>query len=231
VPEDFEEKVRGAYPVEEKQRGPNRVTREKVLENARAYLNAKWTLRKENYERTDIPSNCAPAAKQMWLRPKHLIGRIGEEIEGITYKWGGYQSLPSILDKLEKGYIAGDICTCRKSSLGYCITEHTVGVDCSGFVSRITEQNNYYTTTSIAKIAEPVKNWRDVKPGCVVNFAGRHVRAIVGIRGIGEGETGPVIVDTIESAVSCGGVCEASYTVEQLRNYKAYCFKNVVDGP
>ena len=208
VDAEFETRVRGAYlddqpPVT---RGPGKgISRERILANARRYLQLDWTLGPRNYSHGKIPSKCAPPDAQ-WRRPRHLNGQVDRKIRAVPYKWGGYDSLSRFAARLKAGDLAGDICTCRQNRYGYCITPKATGVDCSGFVSRTLEER-YHTTSSLGKITQRLPGFRDLRPGDILNRAGRHVRLFVGFA-----DKGPLVVNTIESSVSCGGVCAASYT-------------------
>lgn len=219
VDEAFQATVRSAYAddIPPKTRGLG-ISRDRILENARRYLHLDWTLRPENYSKSGAQSRCDPPGAK-WRRPPYLEGKTNQTIRAVPYKWGGYDSLTRFQDRLGQGYLAGDICTCRKNEYGYCITGDTTGVDCSGFVSRVLEEN-YYTTSRMHEITKPLPSFQDLKPGDILNRAGRHVRLFVGFS-----EEGPLVLNTIESAVSCGGVCATSYKVSQLSGYKPLRYK------
>jgi cell wall-associated NlpC family hydrolase len=213
APEGFEDAVRKAYPEPERKRRSSGITRQRILENAESYLSVEWLLRPENDTVAGVPSECLPPQGRIWQRPDRLEAGANLQVAAVPYKWGGYDSLPGFVAKLEQGYLAGDICTCRDSSYDYCITGNSTGVDCSGFVSRTWEEG-YYTTSSLDKIADPLSDWRTLRAGDIVNRPGSHVRLVTGIS-----EEGPLIIHTIESAKSRGGVCRASYRVSQLQKY------------
>ncbi|MBK8906973.1 MAG: hypothetical protein IPM60_03450 [Rhodospirillales bacterium] len=221
VPEGFEETVRGAYPDQERPRG--QITRDEIIRNAESYLNAAWVLDRPNYEAPGVANRCAPSDGQKWQRPDRQNGRAADRMTSVPYKWGGYDSLNGFLGKLEQGYLAGDVCTCRNADLGYCITGESAGVDCSGFVSRSLGES-YYTTSSMSKITKQLADWRDLRPGDILNRAGRHVRLVTGIS-----TEGPLIIETIEASKANGSVHRASYRTSALRNYKPLRYIGVVD--
>lgn len=218
----FEGFVRGLYPDDAPLATRGTIRRARILENARGYLELSWRLAPSNYERGATPSRCDPPGSK-WRRPTRLDGKVSQQVRALPYRWGGYESLQGFQDKLERGFLAGDVCTCRDSALGYCITPEATGVDCSGFVSRTLEEK-YYTTSSLHKITNPLPSLRDLKPGDILNRAGNHVRLFVGFA-----EGGPLAVKTIESAVSCGGICAATYTVSQLAKYVPLRYRYVED--
>ena len=192
VPEGFEDAVRKAYPEPERMRRSAGITRQEILENAESYLSGDWLLSQKNYAVAGVPSECIPPLGRIWQRPDRLEGGIGLRITAVPYKWGGYDLLPGFLEKLEQGYLAGDICTCRDERYNYCITDNSTGVDCSGFVSRAWDEG-YYTTSSLDKIADPLSDWQTLRAGDIVNRPGSHVRLVTGIS-----EEGPLIIRTIE---------------------------------
>ena len=218
----FEGFVRGLYADETPPLARGPISRDRILENARRYLDLTWTLAPNNYERGGIPSRCNPPGSN-WRRPTRLDGKVGQPVRALPYRWGGYESAEGFLDKIERGFLAGDICTCRDRALSYCITPEATGLDCSGFVSRTLDEK-YYTTSTLHKITDPLPSLRDLKPGDILNRAGNHVRLFVGFA-----EGGPLAVKTLESAVSCGGICAATYTVSQLAKYVPLRYRYVED--
>jgi hypothetical protein len=219
VDEDFAAAVREASKDEPYEGARGRITREQILKNAYAYLNLEWRVTPENYGKSS-DNNCS--APRNWRRPKRLNGRLGDTVTAAPYKWGGYQSLSSIKSKLAAGVVAGDICTCRSKSRGYCISSGTTGVDCSGFVSKSLEEK-YHTTSAMSAITKPLSGLRSLKKGDILNRAGRHVRLVAE----DAPTSGPLVIKAIESAVSCGGVCEVRYTAAQLASYKPLRYKFV----
>jgi hypothetical protein len=222
VDDGFEGAVRELYADDTPPLARSGVSRARILDNARRYLELTWTLAPANYEGAATPSRCSPPGSK-WRRPSRLDGKVNQEVRALPYRWGGYESLQGFQDKLARGLLAGDVCTCRDNALGYCITPQATGVDCSGFVSRTLEEK-YYTTSTMHKITDPLPSLRDLKPGDILNRAGNHVRLFVGFA------EGPALaVRTIESAVSCGGVCGATYTVSQLAKYVPLRYRYVAD--
>ena len=212
-----------ADPVE---RARGKTSRSEIIARAEAYLAATWTLGAQNYGGGATPSHCAPEDGSAWRRPTRLTDRIGQLITGLPYDWGGYVSLAGFQRRIDEGQLAGDICTCRSSALNWCLVPTSTGVDCSGFVSQALGES-YHTTSRMHEITTPLSDWRDLKPGDIINRKGRHVRLVTGLSGA-DG-AGPLIVHTIESAVSCGGMCAESYELSSLRKYKPLRYIHVAD--
>jgi len=201
--------------------GLNQVSRATIIERARQALNLRWTLTPANYEQIDVPNRCAPPS-HVWTRPHRLDGRIGEEIVGIPYHWGGYiKTLAEFQSSLAAGKLAGSVCTCRDAN---CVTQRATGQDCSGFVSYAWDTGRYYTTRSLPKpeVSKLLASWDEVKPGDIVNIAGSHVRLVISVTSPPGGWT----FQTIESTTrrDCGGVCDRSYSEAEMRlqGYKPY---------
>lgn len=189
-----------------------------VLARARAYLTATWTLRQPNYEQTAIANSCDPPAGKYWTRPLHLTrSSIDRTVQGIPYRWGGFDTTDSFRRKLAANSpgLAGDICTCRQAAYRSCLVSIAAGVDCSGFVSRAWGLRSHTSTTAMGSVAVRLAGLGDLKPGDILNRPGNHVRLFV------QFERGPQMrIRTLESAVSCGGVCERVYTPVQLARYR-----------
>ena len=222
VDEGFVAAVEEAAKDEPYEAPRGKISRRQILDNARQFLNMKWTVSPGNYG-SDANNNCS--APRNWRRPKRLNGKLGQAVTAAPYRWGGFMSQSSIASKLASGAVAGDVCTCRSASRGYCISSGTVGVDCSGFVSQ-SLQEKYHTTTGMSAITTPLDGLRSLKAGDILNRSGSHVRLVAE----DVPKSGPLVIRTIESAVSCGGVCEATYSATQLSKYKPLRYKYVQES-
>jgi hypothetical protein len=78
-------------------------------------------------------------------------------------------SLEQIRAKIERGVLAGNICTRNQPR------SDVTGVDCSAFVSATWGLATQYTTSSIPSITSHVTNPWDLRPGDALNKAGSHV--------------------------------------------------------
>ena len=222
VPRGFEDAVAREY-ADEMLAPRGTTSRADIIARVEAYLETAWRLDPKNYPESGTASRCDPDGGAMWRRPQKLDGQMGATIVGLPYKWGGYDSLDGFQRKLGRGDLAGDVCTCRSSRHDYCLVWNAAGVDCSGFVSRAFGAS-YHTTSRLHEITTKLERWTDLKPGDIVNRRGRHVRLVTGIS-----TEVPVLVHVIESAVSCHGMCRASYEVSQLRGYEPRRYNFLAD--
>lgn len=103
------------------------ITRERVIENASAYVNLKWQCTKQN-------------ARKAY---NHLSP--GRQYKGVPYNFGGFDSTEMFIRKIKKGVIAGN--TKKRCGKYLCTFRDFAGLDCSGLVSRCFEIGRYSTST------------------------------------------------------------------------------------
>jgi hypothetical protein len=121
-----------------------------------------------------------------WWKPGTLA-------KGMAYKWGGFDTPQSYLHGLKKGKKAGDIANSYKIRLDdAAISQGSVGIDCSGFISRCWGLPKHYSTRDLPSISNPI-SWEELqpgdiilKPGHVLMFAARKGNFLVGY------EAGPI---------------------------------------
>lgn len=196
-----------------------------ALARARAYLDARWTLNAANFRQPSIPHRCAPPQAK-WLRPSRLTAsQVGKEVKAIPYKWGGFDTVDGFKSRLARNpALAGDVCTCRQPAYGYCTVARAAGVDCSGFVSRAWGLRAHHGTTRLGSLADRLPSLTALRPGDALNRPGNHVRLVVRI------EPGVELrIRTLESSVSCGGVCEEVYNPSQLEGYRPLRLRQTQD--
>ncbi|MEA3037136.1 MAG: hypothetical protein QOH04_2913 [Sphingomonadales bacterium] len=188
-----------------------------ILARAGAYQSASWTMRAENFSHPQIPNICNKAAHQYWKGPIQFSpAQVGTPIRGIPYKWGGFDSVTTFVARVagSDAALAGDVCTCREPEYGQCMVPEAAGVDCSGFVSRAWGLSRHFGTGALGSVSGRLPSLSALQPGDALNHPGSHVRLFV------RREPGPEVrYRVIESAVSCGGVCENTYTPAELSRY------------
>jgi hypothetical protein len=225
---------RAALPVEPIQRG-------KVLELANEFLSQQWTLADKNYEHPTPPNACAKVEGRYWSRPSWIKKElIGQQLTRIPYKWGGFDSPAVFVERMTKGDLAGDVCTCRDSSHNDCIVGQAAGVDCSGFVSRAWGLKGKLGTSGLSTVSTVVRDWQSdvtrIKAGDALNKAGSHVRLAV------EAVAAPQIrIMVIESTTAktckrrdgsvmlCEGVCECARPIADFNGYQLLRYKGIRD--
>ncbi|MGJ8634348.1 MAG: hypothetical protein ACSHX7_10540 [Luteolibacter sp.] len=92
----------------------------------------------------------------------------GKTATGMPYKWGGFDTPESFLAGLAEGKKAGDIATPYKIDRNdSVVSAESVGIDCSGFVSRCWGLSKPVSTRELPEICIPV-SWDDLKKGDIL---------------------------------------------------------------
>jgi hypothetical protein len=105
----------------------------------------------------------------------------------MAYKWGGFDTPESFLKGLREGKKAGDVAnTYKLYNDNAVISEESVGIDCSGFVSRCWGLPSPVSTKDLPSICDPVA-WDELrlgdiilKKGHVLMFAARNGGYVIG---------------------------------------------------
>jgi hypothetical protein len=142
------------------------LSRQRVVETAFAFEGARWQVSQNAYGR-DPDSACSGFNRIR--RPSYLHGKLGQEVRGIPYCWGCHGALGQIRDKINRGMLAGNVCTRNAPR------PDTVGVDCSAFVSAAWGLATHFTTAAIPAITHRIENPWDLQPGDAFNKPGSHV--------------------------------------------------------
>jgi hypothetical protein len=116
-----------------------------------------------------------------WWRPGVLA-------KGMAYKWGGFDTPESFIKGIKAGKKAGDIANAYKISRdNRAVSRGSVGVDCSGFISRCWGFSCHVSTRDMHKFSDPVA-WEDLragdillKRGHVILFVKRQGNHIIGM--------------------------------------------------
>jgi hypothetical protein len=142
------------------------LTRQRVIDTAFAFEGVRWQLTPSAYG--PDPDQACTGFRRV-RRPGYLAGKAGQSVRGIPYCWGCHGSLQAILGKLERGVLAGNVCTRNEPRTD------VAGVDCSAFVSAAWGLASHFTTIAIPAITTPVADPWDLLPGDALNKPGSHV--------------------------------------------------------
>ena len=142
------------------------LSRQRVIETAFAFEGVRWQVSQTAYG-GDPDSACSGFNRIR--RPSYLHGRLGQEVRGIPYCWGCHGALGKIRDKINRGMLAGNVCTRNAPRTD------VVGVDCSAFVSAAWGLATHFTTMAIPAITHRLENPWDLQPGDALNKPGSHV--------------------------------------------------------
>ena len=142
------------------------LSRQRVIETAFAFEGVRWPLSQTAYG--GDPDSACDGFNRI-RRPSYLHGRLGQEVRGIPYCWGCHGALAQIRDRINRGMLAGNVCTRNAPR------RDVVGVDCSAFVSAAWGLATHFTTMAIPAITHRLENPWDLQPGDALNKPGSHV--------------------------------------------------------
>jgi len=128
------------------------ITRSEVLSRAKTFAYHPWTCTSQN-----LTGSCGGGYQSVYVPGDYV---------GLPYDWGGYMSMFEFDQGILNGKGAG-------SYPDDGILSCTVGVDCSGFVSKAWD-TGHYTTSNLADISSAIAVG-SLLPGDVFNEAGYHV--------------------------------------------------------
>lgn len=202
------------------------ISRDQILKNAAEYLSVNWTMGPENFSRAGIDNECSPNEAKFWRRPARFTSAsIGQTIGPMPYRWGGDDTPTTYKIRLQWGALAGDVCTCRNPALDYCLAPESVGIDCSGLVSRAwgIEKRG---TSGLLDVSTYVDRWEDVRPGDAFNWPGRHIRLFAGRA---PGAALAFIVIEASTRIECEGACMRTYRPSEMSGYRIIRYRGVTE--
>jgi hypothetical protein len=192
------------------------VTRADALATADSYIACMWTGSSSNQtngiETINTVQVRTPSSNNgyWWV--------IGSNTK-VPYKWGGFTSLSIFESGITSGKKAGDNVTGSEISWG---DTYTIGVDCSGYVSRCWTSGRY-TTSTFYQVSYQLSSYDDLLPADAVNNAGSHIRLFV--------ERNPSGSLLMAEAAGTGWACRyASFTISSLSSYAPIRYDNITGG-
>ena len=130
------------------------IPREDVLDSAAEYSTHSWQMGANNQY-----ASCSSSYVSDYTP--------GQTIIGIPYDWGGFSTISDYDNKLTQGYGAG-------SHSWHGVLSCTVGVDCSGFVSRAWQTSQKYGTYTIQNVSSTI-SVNDLDRGDAINKPSSHI--------------------------------------------------------
>jgi hypothetical protein len=163
---------------------PSKVSRSDAIATAERYLRFTWTPTAANIlhgkDADGIHVNTPDAAYQpKGVRPGWW--EIGKPNVGMPYKWGGFDTPETFQRGLRQGHAAGDIYTLEKRrQLEAAVSQRTIGIDCSGLISRCWGLPKAYSTRTLQALCDPVEPITELRPGDILNTPNAHVLLFAG---------------------------------------------------
>lgn len=161
-----------------------KVRRSETLLIAESYLHHRWQGEKRHIQHGPDAKGIRVDTPDESFRPAEISPgwwKIKSTNVGMPYCWGGFDTPDSFDAGLRDGKWAGDIYTEKKRAmLDDAVSQQTVGIDCSGLISRCWRLSRSYSTREIPLICDPLPGWNSLKPGDVVNVVNEHVLLFAG---------------------------------------------------
>lgn len=190
-----------------------RQTPEEALRIAQAYAELEWIPEERHIRHgkdkkgvtvhTPDTSLKDHGDERGWWQP-------GVPAKGMAYKWGGFDTPKTFMEGLQEGKKAGDIANSYKINLdNAAVSQGSVGVDCSGFVSRCWGLCKPVSTRDLPSISHPV-SWDELRLGDILLKRGHVVMFVA--------RKGNVIISYESGAFPTWRVRRSAMTINYMKN-------------
>lgn len=207
-----------------------KVQRSETIAIAQTYAHLPWTARAENVRHgTDAKGILVHTPDQSLSAHGFSRGwwSAGREHKGMPYQWGGFDTPHTFLQKIERGYAAGDISTAAKRAGGDAVvSQQAAGIDCSGLISRCWRLSRPYSTAQLPAITDPI-SWSQLLPGDIL-LNDRHVILFAGWH-----RPGSIILAYEAGTFPVWKVSTNSIPTERLfaDHYQPRRYRNIITDP
>ena len=190
---------------------------QQVIETAIQFANHQWTATERNMlHGTDPDGVPVDTPDVTWKGEVLECGwwKLGEVNKGVAYGWGNASTIEEFDTGLAEGMLAGNVPE-DKSRMG---SKYSVGVDCSGLLTRCWNLPKKIATRDIPKFADKI-SLEEIKQGDVFAKVGSHVMFFIEF--LDEEKKRVKIVDSTRST---GKVSVREMAVEELfaAGYEVY---------
>ena len=151
----------------------------KVIEKALEYANYRWTAYEKNVMHgMDENGRFVDTPDITWKGEILNCGwwKVDEENVGIPYSWGNASTIEEFEIGIREGKFAGNVPEDKKRYGSW----NTVGVDCSGLLTRCWELPKKIATRDIPEYATIIKCIDEIQQGDVFAKIGSHVMFFAG---------------------------------------------------
>ena len=188
-----------------------------VVKTALQYANYEWTATDQNvlhgFDPDGVPVDTPDVT---WKGEVLHCGwwKVGVVNKGVAYGWGNASTIEEFEVGLAEGKLAGNVPE-DKSRRG---SRHTVGVDCSGLLTRCWDLPKKIATRDIPKVADKIP-LEEIRQGDVFAKVGSHVMFFIEFL-----DEEKKIVKIVDSTRSTGKVSLREMAVEELfaEGYEVY---------
>jgi hypothetical protein len=199
--------------------GAEAVTRPSMRQAMNAYRDHHWTLTDDNLRNpceTVVVAGTPIACRRpdRFVPPPEVARRSRPaDMTGVPYDWGGSDSLERFDQKIEQGYIAGNI---GGTFWPDGTRRVTAGVDCSGFVANVWKLGRHIETSELAQVTERVGSLDRMRVGDALLLPDRHIALY---RGQVKPDGASLAIRVTEAASRCGSVCDSTYEIDHFHGY------------
>ena len=148
--------------------------RESIIELAESFASVTWTAEERHFFHGDDESGVRIDTPDVALDEKGF--KVGPGNVGMPYCWGGFTSLETFESELADSRWAGHVPN-RGNAMG---SSQTIGVDCSGLVSRCWSLPAKQSTRSLGALCYELDDYDQLMPGDIVNRFDAHVAIFTG---------------------------------------------------
>lgn len=145
-----------------------------ILDTAERFATVRWRAEERHAFHGDDPSGIRVDTPDVSIDPGGW--KPGEENVGMPYAWGGFTSLDGLEGELALPRYAGHVPLQGNAHS----SDKTVGVDCSGFVSRCWDLPLKQSTRSLGALCYELDDYWELQPGDILNRFDSHVALFVG---------------------------------------------------
>ena len=180
-----------------------------VVRTALQYANHEWTATEQNvlhgFDPAGVPVDTPDVT---WKGEVLQCGwwKVGEVNKGVVYGWGNASTIEEFDKEIAEGKLAGNVPE-DKSRMG---SKYSVGVDCSGLLTRCWNLPKKIATRDIPNYADKI-TLEEIRQGDVFAKVGSHVMFFLAF--LDEKKTRVSIVDSTRST---GKVSVREMVVEEL---------------
>ncbi len=190
---------------------------QQVIATALQYANHEWTATKRNVLHGNDPNGVPVDTPDVTWKGEELNcgwWKVGEVNKGVAYGWGNASTIEEFDAGLAEGKLAGNVPE-DKSRMG---SKYSVGVDCSGLLTRCWNLPKKIATRDIPKYADKI-TLEEIKQGDVFAKVGSHVMFFIEFL-----DEEKKLVKIVDSTRSTGKVSVREMEVEELfaTGYKIY---------
>ena len=210
------------------------ITRSQIIDKAIKYKNVVWNATNFNFPDNEpanagfeyllepvnplIGDNCS--CYGIWV--PSWISTIEDNI-GMPYKWGGFTDINDWHELVADYRITGD----QTSGCYDLSDDQVIGVDCSGFISKVWNQSSHYGTRELPNLSTDISGsgtniFGNLRMGDILNNSGHHVMLFLQMDG-----NNYVVIHS--EGVTHGRVLQESMTEEDLDGFIPRRYNNILD--